>query len=424
MIEGRLGRGMLGKSIWQDLVEQEGFRGSYDSVKCFVRKIRKRLPEVFAVIPTEPGLEAQVDYGRGAPTKCPVSEKYKRPWLFSMKLSHSRKAFRKAVWKSSSEIWCQLHEEAFRHFGGTPRTIKLDNLKEGVLKPDLYDPQLNPLYETFLKHYGVVALPCRVATPRHKGKVESDIKYAQNALKGRSFETIEEQNGFLVRWDERWANTRIHGTIKRQVKEIFESEEKPALQALPIQSFPLVKICKRKVHIDGHILIDNAFYSAPAAWVGQEITAHVGLLFVDLIDPKTGERLARHTPARQGHYRTDQNHLPDRKRNDRLHQHLIARAKTVGLATETLVTHILNERPYHAIRAAQGVLSFLRKHRKESLEEAAKLCIDKNIRSYRALKNILARKEEPLKTETPLTQQHDLIRPVEVYRTLWDRHLQ
>ena len=150
-----------------------------------------------------------------------------------MKLSNSRRAFRRVVWESSSEIWGKLHEDAFAKFGGAPHTIRLDNLKEGVLRPDIYDPQLNPLYAKMLEHYGVVPLPCRPYAPDLKGKVESEIGYTQEtALKGRRFETIEEQNAYLDHWDERWAMTRIHGTTKRQVRAMFE-EEKPFLQAAP-----------------------------------------------------------------------------------------------------------------------------------------------------------------------------------------------
>ncbi len=112
-----------------------------------------------------------------------------------MKLSNSRRAFRKVVWNSSTETWCKLHEEAFAKFGGAPKTIRLDNLKEGVIKPNIYDPQLIPMYAKTLDRSGVIALPCRPYAPDLKGKVESEVGYTQEtALKGRRFESIEEQN--------------------------------------------------------------------------------------------------------------------------------------------------------------------------------------------------------------------------------------
>ena len=72
----------------------------------------------------------------------------------SLTLKYSGRAFRKTVWKSGQETWCKLHEEAFRYFGGCSQYVMLDNLREGVVKPDIYEPELNPLYAAMLEHYG------------------------------------------------------------------------------------------------------------------------------------------------------------------------------------------------------------------------------------------------------------------------------
>lgn len=419
-IEGRVSVGQSAQVIWQDMVDDLSFRGGYDSVKRFVRKLKVISPEVFAVIPTSPGLEAQVDYGRGAPAIHPETGKFRRPRLFCMKLSHSRKAFRKVVWKSSTRIWCELHEEAFRYFGGVPETIRLDNLKEGVLNASIYDPEINPLYAAMLAHYGAVAIPCRVATPRHKGKVESEVKYTQNALKGRKFENFDDEQRFLDHWSRRWADTRIHGTIKRQVNEIFETEEKPALRPLPAVGFPILQIASRKVHTDGHIEVNGAFYSAPHTWVGREVTVHVGRCFIDLFHPSTGERIARHIANKRGKYHTVNEHLPDSKRTDRIHEWMFAKATVIGPATRQIVGRLLAEGPHHAIRTSQGIISFTKKYSKEDVEMAARLCVERNICSYRAMKNILERKSNSAQPQLPLlTQSHNLIRPPADYQLKW-----
>src|SRR5690606_20984956 len=141
------------------------------------------------------------------------------------------------AWQSSVQTWAELHERAFRRLGGTVRVIVLDNLKEGVLTPDIYDPALNPLYRDVLAHYGVVALPCRVGDPDRKGKVESGIGHTQKTpLKGMRFETLAEAQTYLDRWDARWADTRIHGTTKRQVAAMF-ADEQPSLGSLPLVLF-------------------------------------------------------------------------------------------------------------------------------------------------------------------------------------------
>ena len=150
------------------------------------------------------------------------------------------------MFRSSSQIWAELHEKAFRRLGGVTRVVVLDNLREGVLTPDIYDPTLNPLYRDVLPHYGVVALPCRVRDPDRKGKVESGVGHAKKTpLKGQRFESLEEAQAYLDHWEERWADTRIHGTTKRQVAAMF-AEEQPALAAAAGRTFPLLPI--RRAH--------------------------------------------------------------------------------------------------------------------------------------------------------------------------------
>jgi transposase len=175
-IEAALAQGRNAMAIWQDLVEDHGFTGRYASVRRFVRQLRRGAPvEARVVITTAPGEEGQVDYGDGPMVRDAGTDRYRRTRLFVLTLGYSRKAVRLLVWRSSAQIWAELHERAFRRLGGTVRVVVLDNLREGVVAPDVYDPTLNPLYRDVLAHYGVVGLPCRVRDPDRKGKVEAGI---------------------------------------------------------------------------------------------------------------------------------------------------------------------------------------------------------------------------------------------------------
>ena len=132
----------------------------------------------------------------------PETGKYRRTRLFVMTLGYSRKSVRLIVFKSSARIWAELQEQAFRRLGGVTKVVVHDNLKEGVLTPDIYDPALNPLFRDVLKHYRAVALPCRVRDPDRKGKVESGVGHAQRTpLKGMRFEALDEAQAYLDRWD-------------------------------------------------------------------------------------------------------------------------------------------------------------------------------------------------------------------------------
>ena len=300
-IELSLSKGRNAKAIYQDLVDSHGFTGRYASVKRFVRRLRGQpAKSACAVIVTPPAEEAQVDYGSGPMVRDPHSGRYRRTRLFVLTLGYSRKAVRLLTFQSSTRTWAELHEQAFRRLGGACRTIVLDNLSEGVLKPDIYDPALNPLYRDMLAHYGAVALPCRVADPDRKGKVERGVGHAKNTpLKGLRFESLEEAQTYLDHWEAKWADTRIHGTTKRQVAAMF-AEEKPALLPLPLEPFRMYQFGDRRVNLDGCVEVDAAYYSAPPGWIGRSVKVQWDGHVVRVLDPRTGQLLREHRSQERG----------------------------------------------------------------------------------------------------------------------------
>lgn len=411
-IEAEVAKGRNAVAIYQDLVEHHGYDGAYNAVKRFVATLRPKEPKVSCRFETEPGQEAQVDYGEGALTRHPRTGKYRRPRLFVMTLSNSRRAFRHVVWESSSETWCRLHEAAFAKFGGAPKTIRLDNLKEGVLKPDVYDPELNPLYATMLRHYGVVALPCRPYAPDLKGKVESAVGYTQNtALKGRRFESIEEQNAHLDRWDERWAMTRIHGTTKRQVRAMFE-EERTHLLSLPQTRFEYYRVCQRTVHFDGHIEVDSAYYSAPPRYAGKKVVVHVGRLWLRILDPTTQECVREHDIAlHRGQRRTNDADRP--KHTPPQIENLAARIAGAGPSCGAFARKLVDERGAMALRTLFGLLDLLRRYEVAAVERACSLAATANTSSLHFVRMYLQHHATPLK----LRGQHHIISEIETYTT-------
>jgi transposase len=303
LIVEAVGRGRHAMAIWQDLVDDHGFPARYASVRRFVAALRAPVTrEPHAVITTAPGEEGQVDYGEGPMVREAPGGKYRRTRLFVLTLGYSRKSVRLLTWRSSTQIWCELHEQAFRRLGGTVRVIVLDNLREGVLTPDVYDPTLNPLYRDVLTHYGVIALPCRVRDPDRKGKVEAGIGHTQRTLRGLRFETLEDAQVYLDRWSERWADTRIHGTTKRQVAAMF-AEERPALGPLPLEPFRYYRYGARTVHLDGCVEVEAAYYSAPPGWIGKPVNVQWDMLRVRLLDPKTHLLLREHVRQQRGRHR-------------------------------------------------------------------------------------------------------------------------
>jgi len=411
-IQESLGRGRNATAIYQDLVTDYGFAHSYQSVKRFVNKLcPPELKLARAVIITEPGEEAQVDYGTGPWVLDPQSGKYRRTRLFVLTLGYSRKCVRLLTFRSSSRIWAELHETAFRRLGGSVRVVVLDNLREGVLKVDIHDPQLNPLYRDVLAHYGAVALPCRVQDPDRKGKVEAGVGHAQKTpLKGQRFESLEAAQAYLDRWETNWADTRIHGTTKRQVAAMF-AEERQHLLPLPLEPFRFYEYGQRVVNLDGCVEVAAAYYSAPPGWIGRRVPVQWDGLNVRLLHPQTGQLLREHLRQKRGWYRIQ---AEDRSpRTPPATRQLLDRATRAGVNIGHLCEAIYQRQGQMGVRRILGVLSLAKRFGPVRVEKACTEALALGVREYHFVKRYLERQPD-----LPLTlQQVDpLIRELQQYR--------
>ena len=403
-------------AIWQSLVDEQGYTGSYSSVQRFVQKLRGAShPEARAAIETAPGEEGQVDYGTG-PMVRDKTGRYRRTRLFVMTLGYSRKSVRLLVFRSSARVWAELHEKAFRRLGGAVRVVVLDNLKEGVLLPDVYDASVNPLYRDVLAHYSAVALPCRVRDPDRKGKIESGVGHAKKTpLKGMRFESLEEAQAHLDHWEERWADTRIHGTTKRQVSEMF-AEEKPALLPLPVEPFRYYQYGTRVVHLTGCVEVDGAYYAAPPGWIGHQVAVQWDGQRVRVLDPTTGLLLREHLVQSRGRYRIP---TEDRPRHATpATEQLLERAARVGTHVGKLCALIYERGKQPGIQRIKGVLALGRKYGALTVNDACGEALALGVPTYRFVRRYLERQPTaPLS----LRQVDPLIRQLTQYRDLIDR---
>src|SRR5258708_21932997 len=401
-------------AIWQDLVSESGFGGGYQTVKRFVRKLRGNRPlQPRAVIVTAAGEEGQVDYGSGPMVRDPQTGKYRRTRLFVLTLGYSRKAVRLLTFRSSTRIWAEFHEKAFRRLGGRWQVGVVDSGRGGVVTPDIDDPTLNPVFRDVLRHYGRVGLPCRIRHPDRKGKVESGVGHAKKTpLKGKRFESLEEAQAYLDHWETHWADTRIHGTTKRQVAAMF-AEEKPALRPLPLEPFRYYQFGDRTVHLDGCVEVDAAYYSAPPGWIGRAVKVQWDSLFVRVLDPKTGQLLREHVVQKRGRYR-----IPEQDRSPRtplkVHQ-LLWRTQQAGAHIGTFCRTLHDRQKQTAVRRIQGVLAMAKKFGTPAVDKACSVALEMGVHEYRFVRHYLERcPAAPLS----LQQVDPLIRKLVEYRDL------
>ncbi len=415
-IQAGLERGLSAQRIYQDLVIEQKFEGGYDSVKRFVRQLEQARPLPYRRIETAPGQEAQVDFGQGAWVI--EDGRRRRPHVLRVVLSHSRKGYTEAFWRQSTENFIRGLENALRHFGGVVSTLVIDNLRAAVNKADWFEPDLNPKVVSFCEHYGTVILPTKPAMPRHKGKVEAGVDYVQeNALAGKQFDSLAAQNLHLAHWEATVADTRIHGTTRQQVAKHFLEVEKPALRPLPADLFPCFNEAPRKVHRDGYVEVDKAYYSVPPEYVRRSVWARWDAKLVRLFNERM-ESIAVHVKAEPGKFSTDPAHIHDHKRSfiERGAEWILDRCRVLGQGAGTWAETLYQQRGPQCLRVLLGLLALAEKHPASQINQACQLAVGHGAWQLRDVRELLAR---------PVTQEqlgfietHPLIRDLKAYDNL------
>jgi transposase len=416
VIEAKLRDELSAQRIYQDLVAEQGYTGSYFSVRRLVRKLESRSPLPFRRMECPPGFEAQVDYGTGAPIT--TSEgKRRHTHVFRMVLSHSRKGYSEVSYRQTTEDFLRSLENAFWHFGGVPHTIVIDNLKAGVQRADWHDPELQPKLRAFCEHYGTAILPARPYMARHKGKIERGIRFVKdNGLKARTFGSLEEQNDHLARWELTVADKRLHGTIRRQVGEVFATIERAALGPLPIERFAFFHEGRRIVSRDGHVEVAKAYYSVPPEYLGRTVWVRWDARLVRVFNQRM-EQITLHVRHEPGRFSTQLAHIAPEKISgvERGARWLMARVSLIGPSTTAWSEAMLTARGIEGTRVLMGLIALTKKHSSDALENACRAALSHGEFRLRALRALIARQPERVQAALPFLEAHPLIRPLDDY---------
>ncbi|HYN77768.1 MAG TPA: IS21 family transposase [Lamprocystis sp. (in: g-proteobacteria)] len=415
-IEAAVQRGLSAQRIYQDLREARAFAGSYDAVKRFVRALGQVQPLPFRRMESAPGQEAQVDFGQGAWVV--EAGRRRRPHVLRLVLSASRKGYTEAFWQQTTENFIRGVENAFRHWGGVTATLVIDNLRAAVTKADWFEPELNPKVREFCVHYGVVVLPTKPGMPRHKGKVEAGVKYVQsNALAGRQFASLGEQNRWLAQWEASVADTRIHGTTRQQVHRYFETTERPQLRPLPAGLFPCFQEAPRRVHRDGYVEVAKAYYSVPPEYVRRQVWARWDAKLVRVFNERM-EVIAVHARQEPGRFGTDPAHLHAHKRTliERGAEWILDRCRLLGRSASAWAQGLYQQRGAECLRVLQGLLALAEKHPATQVDRACQLALTHGAWRLRDLRELLARPTE--QTRFAFLEAHPLIRDLKHYENL------
>jgi hypothetical protein len=229
-------------------------------------------------------------------------------------------------------------------------------------------------------------------------------------LKGLRFESLGQAQAYLDRWEERWADTRIHGTTKRQVAGMF-AEERPALLPLPVEPFRYYQFGERTVHLDGCVEVEAAYYGAPPGWIGRRVRVQWDERHVRLLDPKTGQLLREHLRQQRGGHRIQDQDRPPKTPLSTLQ--LLARVERAGRHIGALCQGMHHRQGEVAVRRLLGVLSLAKKYGPASVDDACAAALEMEVFEYRFVRRYLERRpQNPL----GLRQVDPLIRQLTLYR--------
>lgn len=410
-----LERGLDSQRIFQDLQSEHGYAGKYWSVHRFVRSLGNDQPLPFRRMEVEAGYELQVDFGAGKPCKDHTGA-MRKTYIFRAVLSHSRKGYTEAITRLTTENFIRCLENAFWKLGGVPKTVVFDNAKCAVLKADWYDPILHPKILEFCKHYDFAFLPTRPATPRHKGKVERGVDYVQeNALKGKTFDTLQQQNEHLEHWEKTIADTRIHGTTKKQVSQAFATE-KPFLGPLRSDRFPFYNEEKRRVTRDGHVAVQGAFYSVDPEYLGYDVWVRWNSQVVRILNHRM-EQIALHCTLDRGRFSTHAEHIDPRKTHgiERGVEYLLKKVRFLGVCATRWAESAIAERGVMGSRTIQGLLSLCQKYEASQIDRACDVAWRSQAFSYRVIKNLLEKEAQAVQATMEFMEEHPMIRPMSEY---------
>ena len=384
------------------------FRASYSAVKRFVRRVKQErgdhAGDVVLPVDTAPAEEAQVDFGYAGRLYDPATGVVRRVWVFVMLLCHSRLMFVKLVFDQRTETWLDLHEEAFRHFGGVVATVVPDNTRRAVLRAafGIDGPtELERSYREFAQAWGFKIDPAPPGAPRKRGKVEAAVKYVRgNPLKGRDGEPMDEVQDALQLWNAEVASVRVHGTTGRRPVDVFEQEERVALRPLPAV-LPARAIWKRaKVHPDSHVTCRKRLFSVPWRLIQEQVWVRACSRTVEVFHGD--QRVAVHED--RGLRRTTlEEHLPADRRLLRHRGRVFweSRARKVGPETLALVVAAFDQDEVLShLRAVQAIVKHLEQFPRVRAEAASRTARERGDLSYRAVKRILS-------------EAHDVAAPLE-----------
>jgi len=346
--------------------------------------------------------------------------------IFVAVLGASNYTFAEATWTQSLPDWISSHSRAFIFFGGVAQILVPDNLKSGVSKASLYEPDINPTYLDMANYYDTVVIPARVRKPKDKAKVEVAVQVVERwilaRIRNRQFFSLRQLNETIAELLVE-LNDRAFQKLPGCRKQLFEALDKPALKPLPVQPYPYAEWKIAGVNIDYHIEVDHHYYSVPYPLIGKKIDVRITDTTIECF--YKSQSVASHIRSYlKGRHTTVKQHMPKSHQQwaKWSPQRFINWAAKIGPHTAQLIEQILNSRkhPQQGFRSCLGILRLAKSYDDQRLEAACQRALTIGGISYKSVASILKYKldQKPLsgQTGTEATIDHKNIRGAHYYQ--------
>ena len=360
------------------------------SLRVYIKRNFPKPNKTTVHLEIKPG-QAQVDFGYVGKMIDPTSRLPRKAYAFVMTLSYSRLRFVYFVFRQDTAAWIECHVQAFNFFGCVPSTILLDNLKAGVLSPDIYDPTINPVYADLEKHYKFIADPAKVREPSHKGRVERSIPIVrQQLIAGRHYGDIIAANEYAKSWAKEEIAHRVTRTTGETPWTRFIRDERSHMLSLPENEFDCPIWQKAKVHRDQHIVFAGSFYSIPYIYVGKKVWVRATSRLVECY--LDGKLIKAHVIAsNKGQWVTDLKDYPESAKAflERTPEFCLKEAEALGGSIRILLNQLLEKATITNLRKAQAILRLKECYAINRLEAACSRALAFENLEYQSIKKIL-----------------------------------
>jgi transposase len=355
------------------------------------------------------GEKVFVDYaGQTLPIVDRETGEVREAQLFVAALGASHYTFAEVTWTQALPDWIASHVRMLDYYGATPRVLVPDNTKVAITSAHRYEPELNPTYLEFARHYGLAVIPARSRKPKDKGVVESAVQVAERwilaRLRNRTFFNLFEANDaiwlLLREFNERPFQARPGSRHSH-----FLEFDQPAMQPLPRERFVFATWKKVRPHLDYHVTIDQHHYSVPFTLVGKQLDARTSSSTIEVYHHN--KRVASHVRShRKGGFTTVREHMPiaHQEHAGMNKEQFLKRAERVGPNANAFVHEVISTRahPEQAFRSCLGVLRLGKTYGNERLEAACARAVTLGSFTYKSLESILKNglDQQPLDTPT------------------------